>query len=170
MTIPNLRRFLARRHANSLRRAASVVPDQHNTREPRRLRVYLLWLFIFAACAFLDASGGWGFSWIEGYFYDSASATLANIRPRQVGSDIIIVSLNDDTFEPSNPLKLPGPPVPRTYQAQLLRFLTSAGAKAVAFDFLFDTAQPEDKAFRAAIENATKKKHHRSFGLSARYR
>jgi HD-GYP domain-containing protein (c-di-GMP phosphodiesterase class II) len=162
MSTPGLRRalalqnVLARRHENRLRRAAAIAPPDHDTRRPRRLRVFLLWLLIVSACIFLDASGGWGFGWLEGYFYDSATATLADLRPQQKASEIVIVTVSDDTFASDNPIKIPGPPPPREYQAQLLRFLTNAKAKAVAFDFLFDTSQPGDTIFQRELERAKK--------------
>lgn len=154
MNIPSLRQALARRHENRLRRAATITPPGHDARHPRRLRIFLLWLLIAGACAFLDYTGGWGFGWLEGYFYDSATATRADLRPPEKASDIVIVTVSDSTFAPDNPIKIPGPPPPRAYQAKLLRFLTDAGARAVAFDFLFDTPRPGDDAFAREIEHA----------------
>ena len=158
MSIPSLRQALARRHENRLRRAAAITPPGHDNRRPRRLRVFLMWLLIAVACAFLDYTGGWGFGWLEGYFYNSATATRADLRPPAKASDIVIVAVNDATFAADNPIKIPGPPPPRQYQARLLRFLTDAGAKAVAFDFLFDTPRPGDDAFVQQIEYAQRQK------------
>src|SRR5690606_31863807 len=136
MNFSSLRQALARRHEKHLRRAASIKAPEHDDRHLRRLRVYVLWFLIATTCAFLDYTGGWGFGWLEGYFYNSATATRADLRSPGKAADVIIVAVNDDSFAVDNPINIPGPPPPRMHQAQLLRFLTDAGVKAVAFDFL----------------------------------
>jgi HD-GYP domain-containing protein (c-di-GMP phosphodiesterase class II)/CHASE2 domain-containing sensor protein len=117
---------------------------------------------------FLDASDSWGFGlgfgWFEGYAYNTASALRARlVSPTGVfaggassskATDIVIVALSDQTFSLTNPSHLPGPPVPRNYQAQLIRFLSRSGAKIIAFDIIFDALRPEDKGFADAVRDA----------------
>jgi adenylate cyclase len=66
---------------------------------------------------------------------------------------IVIVSIDQDSFDELN---LPWP-WPRTFHAELIRKLSKAGAKIIAFDVLFTEPKPdarEDQALAEAIKQA----------------
>lgn len=66
---------------------------------------------------------------------------------------LVIVSIDQDSFDELN---LPWP-WPRTLHAELIRKLTQAGAKVIAFDILFTEPKPdgrEDRALAEAIKAA----------------
>lgn len=118
----------------------------------RRRLPHLVWLCFFsvALCAALDIpqkSGTTGntlaaLSYFEQYAYSVRMMIYGTQRQdlvRAARSKIVIVRMTDDTFE-----EIPGPPIPREYHATVVRELTKAGAKVIAFDLLFDQARKDN--------------------------
>jgi adenylate cyclase len=100
-------------------------------------------------CGFLDMRG---FSYLEQYFYNlrlSAYATRNGSLAERARQDIVLITESDYTFG-----SLPGPPVPRSYHAKVIRDLKRAGAKVIAFDLFFDVSRREDRELAAAAKAA----------------
>ncbi len=72
-------------------------------------------------------------------------------RARQ---QIVLVTIADTSFDPSDHSLPPGPLLPRADQAQVIRELTQAGAQVIAFDLLFDTKQDNDDALAESIRKS----------------
>jgi len=72
---------------------------------------------------------------------------LRGARPEPKG--VAVIAIDDASYAE---LGIPPGPIPRAVHAQLIRALTAAGAKAVAFDVLFDT--PADPGQDLALEEA----------------
>jgi HD-GYP domain-containing protein (c-di-GMP phosphodiesterase class II) len=119
----------------------------------RRRLPHLGWLCFFSIvfCAALDIpqkSGRAGntlaaLSYFEQYAYSVRMVIYGTQRRdlvRAARNKIVLVTITDNTFQ-SLP-KPSGPPIPRQYHAQVVRELSRAGAKVIAFDLLFD--QPRD--------------------------
>ena len=126
------------------------------SRKQRFVRVFLLFVSVVALCWSLDLKG---FSYLERY----AADLRMSVYGAQHGSPsdwakehIVILALSDDSFDPTNNQVLPvtGPPVPRSYHAKIIRELKSAGAKVIAFDFMFTVPRPPDAEFAAAAREA----------------
>jgi len=118
----------------------------------RVLRIVLTSAAAILICVFLDQKA---FDYLEQYTYnlrlmvhaahDRSAVTAAQQR-------ILLVTLTDDAFATG---ALPGtPPVPRTYHAKVIRDLTRAGAKVIAFDLLFDTETPQDAGLASAARSS----------------
>lgn len=158
---PAAKSWHLRRYEKALREAASIGLQETSAQEKalspreRALKVLLLWLMVVSVCVLWDSSDG--FAWLESYAYNTSSSVRADRRPFKAASDIIIVNLSDESFAPENPLRQPGPPVPRDHHAKLLDFLSSAGVKAIAFDFIFDVPRETDNQFLASIQRAQKR-------------
>ncbi len=123
------------------------------SRQQRLKRVSLLGALIVLLC--------WFFNSVELFRFLEVYATnlRMSLYDKQTGAyekwakeHIVILALSDEAFSPSNPLKLPaqGTPVPRSFHAKIIRDLNAAGAKVIAFDFLFSAPRPLDKEFAAA--------------------
>lgn len=133
------------------------------SKSPRRQRAWqliALFVTIVTVCGALDISGGAGFDWLELYLYKMRAAMHAQRHPglsSQVRQQVIVVTISDDTFK-SDPAfqKLHGPPVPRDYHAKVVRELTRAGAKVIAFDLVFDIPKAQDKQLAEAARKSGK--------------
>ena len=125
----------------------------------RRLRIWLVWLFLTCFCGFFDRADvrGFGFSYFDNYFY-GVQMGLATERNSHLAAwarqQIVIVPISDDTFDPNNADLLEGPPVSRAAHARVLRDLKAAGARAVVFDIVFKVKGANKKADDALIEAA----------------
>ena len=122
----------------------------------RLVRVLLLWAGVVALCSFLDSAA---FDNLE----SDARGLRTSVRGAQRDSSIewarehvVILALSDESFAASNDQRLPvaGPPVPRNFHAKLIRDLTRAGAKVIAFDFLFMASRPPDAEFALAAKES----------------
>lgn len=67
---------------------------------------------------------------------------------------IALVTLSDASYDLTDPGQPPGPLLPRSYHAKVIRELTRDGAKVIAFDMLFDKAQPDDAGLADAIRKS----------------
>ena len=67
---------------------------------------------------------------------------------------VTVVTVSDTSFDPANPDRLPGPPLPRQYYIRLIQELTRDGARVIAFDILFDKTQSGDAALAGAIQRS----------------
>lgn len=108
-----------------------------------------VWAIVVVLCGFLDLRG---FGYLEQYFYSLRLAVYAarnGSLAQRAQQQIVLITESDETFT-----SLPGPPVPRSYHARLLRDLTRAGASVVAFDLFFDLPRPEDTQLAAAAKAA----------------
>jgi class 3 adenylate cyclase/CHASE2 domain-containing sensor protein len=132
-----------------------------NPRAPVRRwhRVALITFGISLACAYLD-----NFTRTFEYFeqraggdrakvYERVNEPLASLAKRK----IVLVELNDSTFQDPAFKALGGPPLPRGFHARVIRELSAAGAKVVAFDFVFDSHKPEDQELAQAAREAESK-------------
>lgn len=84
--------------------------------------------------------------------YDVSLSWLGGARPPAASAPVAVVFLDLDSFRSRN--LDPREPWPRSLHAQLLDRLTTAGARAVVFDILFDRASDdsiEDRRLRDAI-------------------
>ncbi len=129
-------------------------------RRPRVRYLGLLFTATVALCGALDWSGGGGFDWLELYSYKMRVAMHAQRHPALSAlarRQIVVVTISDDTFA-SDPAfhKLHGPPVPRDYHARVVRDLTRAGARVIAFDLVFDIPRPQDKQLAQAARSSGK--------------
>jgi adenylate cyclase len=75
--------------------------------------------------------------------------TAVNKSPEPV-DDIVIVGIDDKSLEQLGYLTS----WPRTYYAQVIDALASAGARVIAFDMLFSEPTPDDEALAASMNNA----------------
>lgn len=106
----------------------------------RRLpRLVLVSLLAMAICGFLDHRSSPREVRPLDPFEQVAQAVRLDIygayhgdKSRAAREKIVIVTINDNTFS-----RLVGPPVPRRFHGQLVRDLSKAGARAIAFDLLF---------------------------------
>ena len=104
-----------------------------------------------AVCSFLDLRA---FNYFEQYTYNVRLTVYGKRNgnlTEQARKQIVLVPLSDESFK-----QLPGPPVPRDYHAKVIRDLTRAGAKVIAFDLLFDLDRPQDRVFAAAARASGK--------------
>ncbi len=73
-------------------------------------------------------------------------------QPPAPSDSIVIVGIDDTSLEKLGHF----PSWPRSYHAELIQILTEAGARVIAFDFLFAEPTPDDEALAAAIKEADK--------------
>lgn len=136
-------------------------PLQPVTPQRRLARIVIIFTAVTALCGFMDATGSSGFDWLEQYV--GKVRTKWHIRQHPVGpvgQKITLITFSDDTFSEHNPLRIQGPPIPRHVHAQLVRNLTRAGAKLIAFDMIFDVPhKAEDDALKQAVLEAEKQPH-----------
>lgn len=122
----------------------------------RLARVLLLYVAIVALCSFLDSRPF--FKYLEHYAADYRIGVYGNqVSFEQWAREhIVLLTLSDDSFDATNNQHLPvsGPPVPRSFHAKVVRDLTRAGAKVIAFDFLFSAPRPPDKELAAAARSS----------------
>ena len=119
---------------------------------------------IAVACAGVGVllAGPWGIlaplRKLDDVFYDSLF-TLRTPEPK-LGADVVIVAVDDQSIEAVDAVTRFGWPWPREYWGHLVTYLKASGAKAVAFDLLFDrssvynNASDDDAQFAAAIDAA----------------
>lgn len=150
--------FSRRKNRNSQSGSASSATLellQPVSRKQRLLRISLLASIVILFCWLLDSVEL--FRVLESY----ATELRMSLYDRKSGAyekwareHITILELSDESFNPENPLKLPaeGTPVPRSLHAKVIRELNAAGAKVIAFDFLFSKPRPPDKEFAAAAK------------------
>lgn len=93
-------------------------------------------------------------------FYDSLFRLRAPEDLR--GGPIVIVAVDDASIEAVDRARRKGWPWPREYWGRMVSYLDSAGAKAVAFDLLFDrtsvynaATNEDDRKFAEAIDAST---------------
>ncbi len=125
--------------------------------QQRFVRVFLLYAVIVAVCNFLDSRAL--FKYLERYaanYRIAVSGDQIAFFEQWAREHIVILALSDDSFDATSNQRLPvsGPPVPRSFHAKVVRDLTRAGAKVIAFDFLFAAPRPPDKEFAAAARNS----------------
>jgi len=111
-----------------------------------------------ALWGFLDLrlSAQTGLEYIEQYIDKMRLAVYARRHEplaRQAQKQVVLVAISDDTFRE---LSLSGAPVPRAYHAKIIRDLTRAGAKVIAFDLIFDLDRPGDEEMAAAARESGK--------------
>lgn len=126
------------------------------SRRQRLARIAFIFVVSTTLCGFLDVTGIWGFDWLEQYVGQRRTRWQMSRNPAEKeGQRIVLVTFNDETFAPSNLLRVPGPPIPRHYHAQVIRNLKKAGARLIAFDMIFDVSRPaEDAELAAAAKEA----------------
>ena len=74
-----------------------------------------------------------------------------NIRGQQKpASDVVVVGIDDKTFDELN-VRFP---FRRKYHAQVIRNLTTAGARVIAYDVEFTSPDPDHPAEVAVLERA----------------
>ena len=85
-------------------------------------------------------------AWVDSFELDGLIET--RLRPPAVDPRLVLLEIDDDSLG-----ELGGWPFPRSVYARMVRALTKAGAKCVAFDVLFtDRSDPsEDDAFVKAV-------------------
>ena len=127
--------------------------NQDGFSKGRRLRPWLVLFLTVVLCNFLDRRDirGLGFTYFDQYFY-SLSMQLASrhnlILNEWIKKNIVIIEINDNTFNPDNGEHLPGPPVARSHQAKVLSDLKRSGARLIVYDLIFrqPSSQPADDA------------------------
>ena len=116
----------------------------------KMLRALLVLFVAVSLCGFLDRGDikGFGFGYFERFPRQVQLSVAARRHPNLVTwaqQQVVLVPISDATFDPKN--HLDGPPVPRNRHAQIIRDLTRAGAKVIAFDLVFDLpGLPENDA------------------------
>lgn len=130
-------------------------------RRGRMRRLALLFVAVTAVCGVLDVSGGWGFDWLELYSYKMRMAMHGQRDPalaERARGQIVVVTISDETFADDPAFQaLHGPPIPRDYHAKIVRDLTRAGARVIAFDLVFDIPKPsQDRVLAAAARSSGK--------------
>ncbi len=114
----------------------------------RVLLLVLLFLAVTSSCAFLDQSRLLRYA---EHFTDSLKTAVYAKKNGSLAEEarkrVMLVTISDDTFK-----TLPGPPVPRNYHAKVIRDLTRAGARVIAFDLIFDASRKEDTEFATAAQ------------------
>ncbi len=110
----------------------------------------LVFLLTVLLCGFLDRRDikGLGFIYFDQYFYSFSMQLAAHHNvplSEWIKQHFLIVEINDNTFSLDNPEHLPGPPVPRLYQAKVLNDLKRAGARLVVYDLIFRQPSPNTK-------------------------
>ena len=111
----------------------------------RAFLLALIWLGTTTLCVYLDEGPqlrsaeqialGERFEAYSDYYGD-----LRSWAKKQV----VLVPMSDESFDPDGG-KLEGPPVSRDKHAKVVRDLVRAGAKAVVFDMVFDSAKSGDE-------------------------
>jgi len=147
------------RRSVRLRRAApGRDPLRPASRRQRIVRIAGIALVAVAICAYLDQ-----FTLAFDYIEQKAHAERLKVSAIRNGSmaerareQIVLVTLSDDSFDPASRghLVVPEPPVPRSYHAKIIRELTRAGAKVIAFDLLFHRPKPGDLALAEAARES----------------
>lgn len=129
---------------------------------PRRRAWWMVcvWLLASVCAIYLEESTSI-FTYFERYFSQMRMASLGvaatDARGRGLRDwtrkHIVLLPLQDSAFGPEGEFHNFGtPPLPRSYHARLLRYLKLAGAKVVAFDFVFETPSPDDAALAQAAK------------------
>jgi adenylate cyclase len=137
------------------RRASGLEALRPLSAKQRATRVLAAWLFAVASCHFLDSSTI--FRALEAdstRLLQNTFAQLGGTKAERARSRVVIVTLSDDTYSQQREHVFPGPPMPRNYHARVVRKLTQAGAKVIAFDLLFDAPRPTDKLFAKAAKES----------------
>jgi adenylate cyclase len=137
------------RRRRSARELASLEQLRPPSRRKRLVEVAAILVGTTALCGFLDLNA---FSYLEHYAYNMRMATYtARQRSREdsVRKRIVLVTISDDTSK-----EVPGPTIPRECHAKVVRELTRAGAKVIAFDIIFDESRSGDAEFAAAAKAA----------------
>ncbi|HEX8552346.1 MAG TPA: CHASE2 domain-containing protein [Abditibacteriaceae bacterium] len=122
-------------------------------------RVLTPFVLAVTICGLFDSNlgDGWGFSSLEFQSYAARAKWRRQVHPvGKSGQPIVLVTLTDQTFSDAKFAHLHGPPVPRDYHARILRTLTEAGAKVVAFDLIFDIPRREDFALASATRESSR--------------
>lgn len=137
--------------------AATATPGA----EPAGRRISWTWIaLIFVVCSalwsLLDSRFAVpiGLDYSEQYFEQRRAAIYARRHgsfTQLVRKQIVLVPISEETF---SDLGLAGPPVPREYHAKVVRELTEAGAKVIAFDLIFDASRPGDKELAEAAKRS----------------
>jgi HD-GYP domain-containing protein (c-di-GMP phosphodiesterase class II) len=132
------------------------------SRRWRFAQVSLVFVAVVVVCSYLDLTGQAGFDWLEQYAYDMRMVmhSQRNLSSgTQARRNIVLVTISDDTFAQAPFKALHGPPVPRDFHAKVIRELSQAGAKVIAFDLVFDIPRAEDKEMAAAVKEAARQQH-----------
>ncbi|HEY0072658.1 MAG TPA: adenylate/guanylate cyclase domain-containing protein [Abditibacteriaceae bacterium] len=145
--------------AKGVTKGAPSAARNRQTGRYRPLRVLLVFLAAVSLCSYLDRGDikGFGFGYFERFPRQVLLNAAAARHPDLVEwarQQIVLVSISDTTFGPDSELE--SPPVPRHYHAKIIRDLTQAGAKVIAFDLLFDLPSnpAEDQALAQAARQA----------------
>jgi adenylate cyclase len=117
----------------------------------------LVYLAVTALCLLADARllGD-----AEQALYNLRMTLRADYRQdalRAAQKQIVLVPMSDQTFDPSSPTGIVGPPPSRRYQAKVVDELSRAGAKVIVFDVVFDASKPEDEVFAQAVRAAARR-------------
>jgi len=97
---------------------------------------------------------------LDHVFYDSAFS-LRKAEPKMEGG-VVIIAVDDRSIEVMDQVRKFGWPWPREYWGHMVKYLESCGAKAVAFDLLFDRSSVynnvsnDDEQFAEAVNTAAK--------------
>ncbi|MBV9848639.1 MAG: adenylate/guanylate cyclase domain-containing protein [Armatimonadetes bacterium] len=132
------------------------TPGDKSLSRLRLARIVALTVTVAAFCGYLDHFTQ-TFSYLEQQSYGDRLKLAAELNPSlmdRARAQIAVVTLSDASFDPANPERLPGPPLPRPYYAKLIRALTRDGAKVIAFDIAFDTPRHGDAEFADAVRRS----------------
>ncbi len=122
----------------------------------RQFLLALIWLGTTTLCVYLD--NGPQLRSAEqitlGERFEAYSDYYGGLRS-WAKQQVVLVPMSDETFDPQGG-NVAGPPVSRDKHARVVRDLVRAGAKAVVFDMVFDTAKSkeEDGQFFNAVRDS----------------
>ncbi|HEX8833285.1 MAG TPA: adenylate/guanylate cyclase domain-containing protein [Abditibacteriaceae bacterium] len=138
-------------------RAPVVISSLRSDSRRQHLRLVTIFLLVAALCSYLDFFAPTGFNYFERYAQSlrlGLNSAVHSDRVETAKKQVALLIISDETFLALN---LPGPPVPRSYHAKVLRELQRAGAKVVAFDLVFDLGSPHDREFARAVREVEAK-------------
>jgi len=98
---------------------------------------------------------------LDDLFYDSAFS-LRKVEPK-LDAEVVIIAVDDKSIEVMDQVAHFGWPWPREYWGHMVKYLQECGAKAVAFDLLFDrssvynNSSDDDEQFAAVVNLAAGK-------------
>jgi len=132
------------------------VPSSHLLRPKRLAWTFAVFLITSLFWSLLDIklSSQTGLDYFEQFIDKWRTSLYANQNAglvKKARSEVVLLTITDDTF---HQLKLAGPPIPRAYHAKVIRDLTKAGARVIAFDLIFDLSRPGDEQLAAAARES----------------